>query len=369
MKKIRLLKGGMAVLLAWLVFSGPVLAIATIRNPIVKKGGSAVSNALIQAIEGAVASTGSGTYYSGTLRAFGITDASGIWQTSTSIQDGSSFYLKGWSDNPPALGKYYGFNGPYQLGTAKDTNDVDDKLINLDHKAAAPQTPYINNISETTAHPYDSGHTPLTTVSNLIVSSSPHAVDDGIREVSSMDWSWGQDPNKLTLDPNQHGASLILPSTTLTPGGTYYFEVVYNGPFGNSPPCATLGYTLGAGGVGGGVTSLTITLKKKTDGMGVNSIGMPFDGPLEVQKEDGTSILTGVATLGDLIKAVNATETAKVTAAAYWDESQQLFGATYDSGGNKLYVTPSGDPAALTLKAGKGYYLSVDKDVTIKLKK
>jgi hypothetical protein len=187
------------------------------------------------------------------------------------------------------------------------------------------------------------------------------------------------DPTKT---PSQESLTISLLSTT----EVYYFKVF---SFNLTPDPATRTYQSGAmvaalplKGGGGIITTVTtkdapaglsvvkIELKKKAGGMGINSFGIPFDGPFSLYDQAGATLVKGnIRTLKDLIDGVNATGK-KVIAASYWDEAaQKLFGATYDSTGKMTYSTEGFDAAAVSLRAGKGYYFSVEDNVGLVLKK
>lgn len=206
----------------------------------------------------------------------------------------------------------------------------------------------------------------LTTTSHL---DTPDTVKLALNQTAPLPAAPGA-PTQAVI--NNYGGS-ALDST----GGTiYYFQAfAYNAgaplDAANKDSIASHQFSNGVmggarvGGIGGGEVIYNLT--KKTDGLGVNSVGMPFDAPMTFTSLDGATSIPSINTLQDLINAIGKTG---VVATAYWDNAnQQLAGNTYDAAGMATFSTTGYDPAKEILKAGQGYYLSVTKSVSFKLKK
>ncbi|MBI5078439.1 hypothetical protein HZB08_00245 [Candidatus Saganbacteria bacterium] len=160
--------------------------------------------------------------------------------------------------------------------------------------------------------------------------------------------------------------------SNLSTAEVYYFKIF---AFGGSDPNVV--YQSGAGVVGKpslgwGVIERSVTeevqmdvtrevsvsIRKKSGGFGVNSIGLPFEPPFMINGRQ-------IETFQQLIDAINSVAGGKViSAVGYWDEeNQRLVGATFDGSGNVTY-SASGFDANARLKEGKGYYFSVAQDIS-----
>ncbi len=244
----------------------------------------------------------------------------------------------------------------------------------VDYKAAAPYKPSISNFAETrnTDTKDTTSTADDTSSSSLVVTSKAGAGTDGLREVTGYSWMMWEATAVQPAVGTPGGASLSVDSASLKSDTIYSFRVNHSNQWDSAGTWSdTYNYKIG-GATPGGLVEVIIDLTKVAGGLGVNSIGIPFAPPFELQKKnaDGsfTSVATGITTLADLVGALNSAGV-KASAASYWDSTQKLLGATYNTDGAQTYTTAGFIPANLNLEAGKGYYVSVSDNITIKLKK
>ncbi|KAF0134069.1 MAG: hypothetical protein FD145_923 [Candidatus Saganbacteria bacterium] len=364
--KRKLMFGGGVGLVVLVFLCNMALAQLTIKNPVVKdKGGAAVNSGVVQMVIGSDVSTpNSAPFFKGTAHAtpFPNTDANGV--SNLTLQDlplNATVFIKAWNKTAGA-GQYYGVYGPGATGTATQTLRWDSPAITTNYKADKPYTPVITQYEETS-----------TTVANgtktgtfKVISSQP-AATDGLREVHSCAWKmWVKGDAETAPIAGQTGATLSLAQDQVKPNTTYSFKVMHKNSFGDSD------WGQGEYKVGGGVGALSVggevsyTLNKVENGLGINSIGIAFDAPLTFVDKDKNET-PNISTLQDLIDAIGKTG---VTATAYWDNgAQQLTGGTFAADGTQTYATAGFEPKNVKLEAGKGYYISVSKGITFKLKK
>jgi hypothetical protein len=141
--------------------------------------------------------------------------------------------------------------------------------------------------------------------------------------------------------------------------GTYYFQVRAKNWFGPGPwsdPPFEWTTLSGAGGVAGPVT---VTLNKKPDGHGINTVAFPF-APAEVNGVE-------IKTLQQLIEAINTHAGANVIRTlGYWDSDKQIgVGWTFEDDGKiKNHINTEGaTPADTDLVANRSYNIYVAESV------
>lgn len=277
-------------------------------------------------------------------------------------------YIRVWKDAPSGTRQhnFYGIvSNPIASGaeTCKDFQFGQNPVtIKTDHLADVPYTPAIGTIQESLVRSGNSFEVSL--VVPVAYNNNPSG--GGIVEVQTYGLHIVY-PDGSAEDKSQASSAFSLTGPKVVTG-TYKFTPNVTNWYGPKSGAELPYSTLGVAAVGG---SMAITLTKETDGLGVNSIGIPFATPFGLYQEDGVTALNpSVQSLADLISGVNSSGSAKVTAAGYWGEDMKMYGITYDASGQAVYKCPPDfDPASLTLTPGRGYYLSVDKTLKVVLKK
>lgn len=275
------------------------------------------------------------------------------------------------------LGNYYsmGINLSMSQANFDDsalTWDWTDKQVN--YKAAAPYKPRISQFSEAT-DTYTDGRQPKST---LTVYSVQGSGSDGLREVNAYAWKMWEvvdktDPSKGEPTTTLSGATrqnLSLDSDQIRTGVTYSFKVAHGNQWDEGSPTWSdvFAYTVAGGPTPDGAKYRTvIDLKKKSGDFGVNSFALPFPGP---HYDAGGNLLT-INTARALVDTINGIAGENVvTAFGFWDPtSQMIAGYVFKSDGTVEKRPASlADPENLGLVYGRGYQISLSKDVNFEIR-
>lgn len=297
----------------------------------------------------------------GLVPAFNYTRLADYFQYDDTAVNGGNVYVRSWDGTPRTRGSNYGISPAYAAASgASPANQWTVPKFQAGYLADVPRnTPTINSVSESNVrvgdttdvvlslsigYSYSPGDPPNTIIATgydvkywLGTETEPSDTDPN-RVVSTGSTSWGL-PERDPKTGNKFGS------------GTYNFRVRAKNEFGAGPWSATRSWPTLTGVGGGGIVTLSFSLKAyEANKLVVNSISVPPN------LKDGTG--TPITTASKLIARIN--ELAReniVIVLGKWDPET----------GNAVRLTPGGVGNDFDLKPGEGYQLYVTKDYDLTL--
>ena len=280
---------------------------------------------------------------------------------------GANIYIRVWSSGPNVQGGYYAkASGSFSNGT---TSTVMDTLnATTSYKADVPYTPNITKFEEIATTLADG-----TKTSSLNVFSAQSSATDGLREITNYSWKMGTSPAVLSTVDGATGRTLVLNSSQLDIGQTYYFEVTHTNWFG-SKASSVDDYTVS----GSSTTRLIATYPLTSTGLGINTLAIAFDASKGDIKGADDSVIVAEGetfTVAALITEVNRQAGSNVvqTFGYYDNTTKKQVGLVVVSDPLSESTPTSGDDAAEILAhvidgEGEPYQVSVSSDVDFVLK-
>ncbi|MBN3033665.1 MAG: hypothetical protein JW873_06185 [Candidatus Saganbacteria bacterium] len=269
-----------------------------------------------------------------------------------------SVTVKAWEGAAGSL--WYGY-GSYSIGDVNAPPGYAVVNITADFKAAAPDSPTVTaggyNLT------WDDASQKYLPAFTLTVHAGTAYKSEGVSyaiEVKKVSDSW-------TAAKKGSGSSWTIVEKDLANpyfavGGTYEARATASNVFGSTQGQPKT-FTIPGGGGAAAATAnqVTIALRRKSGGLGINSFALPFG---TVYDAAGTQINS----LAGLAASLNAAlgGAGYVATIGYWDEANQLeVGYTFDSKGAVLDRINTAQPDLPLPAVGKGLQISVTGDVTV----
>lgn len=287
-----------------------------------------------------------------TTYVFGASDASGY-------AGSGGIYIRIWDGERDRDGGAYsslaGFTNPF---TSPST--VPFGALSYPYIKAAPGNGQITQVDETSSLVL-----PATRTGKLKVFSRQTPRGDGkIVEAAGCQWEVTRNGSAVDVG-TMTGAAIELqtPTFTLSVGDAYRFRVRYRNLWGAWGEFSDwYDHTISGSTTGGSPDTVTLNLKKKSGGLGLNQFA--FD-TAAVRRGS-----TPVASLAALVEQINSVGTARVTLLGWWDDVEQIdrgYVVTY-SGSTPSFLPVNGaaaDPATVAIEARKVYQVGVSENVTV----